>query len=103
MTPAPPLRHVNPHEQRGRLYHALARFSATNLGGWLSMTFAWKLDPYLPKLTRGRFSSAWPLPVALLETRGAQTGRRRRNATVYFHDGDRVTIVASLRGSPRNP
>ncbi len=42
-------------------------------------------------------------PAALLQTRGARTGRPRRNATIYFHDGDRVTIIASYRGEPRHP
>ena len=27
----------------------------------------------------------------------------RRNAIIYFHDGDRVTIVASNAGADRNP
>jgi deazaflavin-dependent oxidoreductase (nitroreductase family) len=81
----------------------MARFSATRLGGWLSVHFAWKIDPHLLKLTRGRFSTAAPLAAALLETRGARTGRPRRNATLYFHDGERVTIIASLRGWSRNP
>jgi deazaflavin-dependent oxidoreductase (nitroreductase family) len=64
---------------------------------------AWRLDPHLLRLTKGRVSCGWPLAAALLETRGARTGRTRRNATLYFHDGERVTIVASLRGWPRNP
>jgi deazaflavin-dependent oxidoreductase (nitroreductase family) len=85
------------------LYLAVSRFSATKLGGWLSVNVAWKVDRHLLKLTRGRYSTAWPLAAALLETRGARTGRSRRNATLYFHDGDRVTIVASLRGWPRDP
>ena len=42
-------------------------------------------------------------PTAVLETTGAKTGARRRNAVIYFHDGDRVTIVASNAGSPRHP
>jgi deazaflavin-dependent oxidoreductase (nitroreductase family) len=99
----PHLRHVDPHERRGRLYLALARFSASRAGAWLAAKVAWKVDPVLLRLTRGRLSTAWPLRAALLETRGARTGRPRRNATLYFHDGDRVTIVASLRGWPRNP
>jgi deazaflavin-dependent oxidoreductase (nitroreductase family) len=94
---------VDPYKRRGRLYLALCRFSATRLGAWLSVNVAWKIDPYLLKLTRGRFSSAAPVAAALLETRGARTGRSRRNAALYFHDGDRVTIVASLRGWPKNP
>lgn len=43
------------------------------------------------------------LPTALLETRGARTGRVRRNAVIYFHDGDRVTVVASKLGLPEHP
>jgi len=103
MAQTPYLRHVDPHKRRGRLYRAVARFSATKAGGWLSGNIAWKVDPFLLKLTRGRFSTAWPLAAALLETQGARTGQPRRNATLYFHDGDRVTIIASLRGWPRNP
>ena len=43
------------------------------------------------------------LPTALLETSGARTGRPRRNAVIYFHDGERVTIVASKLGLPQHP
>ena len=43
------------------------------------------------------------LPTALLETRGARTGQPRRNAVIYFHDGDRVTIIASKLGLPEHP
>jgi deazaflavin-dependent oxidoreductase (nitroreductase family) len=103
MAQTPYLRHVDPQKRRGRLYLALARFSATKVGGWLSVNIAWKIDPHLLKLTRGRLSTAWPLSAALLETRGARTGQPRRTATLYFHDGDRVTIVPSLRGWPKNP
>jgi deazaflavin-dependent oxidoreductase (nitroreductase family) len=44
-----------------------------------------------------------PVAAALLESRGARTGLPRRTATLYFHDGDQVTIVASNRGAPKNP
>lgn len=43
------------------------------------------------------------LPTALLETRGAKTGAVRRNAVIYFHDADRVTIVASKAGADKHP
>jgi deazaflavin-dependent oxidoreductase (nitroreductase family) len=94
---------VDPYKRRGRLYLAVCRLSTTKAGLWLSVRIAWKLDPHLLKLTKGRFSTAGPVAAALLETRGARTGRRRRNATLYFHDGDRVTIIASKRGWPKNP
>jgi deazaflavin-dependent oxidoreductase (nitroreductase family) len=103
MARTPSLRYVDPHKRRGRLYRAVARFSATKAGAWFSVKVAWKLDPHLLKLTRGRLSTAGPLATALLESRGARTGQPRRNATLYFHDGDRVTIIASKRGWPTNP
>jgi deazaflavin-dependent oxidoreductase (nitroreductase family) len=97
------LPHVDPYARRGRLYLTVARLSATNAGAWISTNISWKLDPYLLRLTNGRLSTAGPLAVALLESTGARTGLPRSNATLYFHDGDRVTIVASKRGWPTQP
>jgi deazaflavin-dependent oxidoreductase (nitroreductase family) len=97
------LTHVDPRRRHGRLYGAACRFSTTKIGIWLSQNLAWKFDPILMKLTGGRVSSTGPLASALLETRGARTGKPRRNATLYFHDGDRVIIIASKRGLPENP
>ena len=94
---------VDPHRPRGRLYLAVCRFSTTRVGIWLSQNVAWKLDPVLMRLTGGRLRSTGPLASGLLETRGARTGRLRRNATLYFHDGDRVIIIASKRGLPEHP
>lgn len=97
------LPYVDPYKRRGRLYLAVARLSSTKFGAWFSTNVAWKLDPLLLKLSGGRLSTTGPLAAALLESRGARTGRARRNATLYFHDGDRVTIVASKRGLPEHP
>lgn len=97
------LRYVDPNKRRGRLYYAVGRFSTTKLGMWLSQHIAWKLDPHVLRLTGGRVSSTGPVAAAVLETRGARTGQVRRNATLYFHDGDRVTIIASKRGWPTHP
>jgi deazaflavin-dependent oxidoreductase (nitroreductase family) len=77
--------------------------STTDTAGWISRRISWKVDPVLLKITNGRFSTAAPLAAALLETTGAHTGKPRRTATLYFHDGDRVTIVPSYRGEPRHP
>lgn len=97
------LPYVDPLKQRSRLYFAIARLSATKFGAWFSINVAWKLDPLLLKLSAGRLSTTGPLAAALLESRGARTGLPRRNATLYFHDGGRVTIVASKRGWSEHP
>jgi deazaflavin-dependent oxidoreductase (nitroreductase family) len=97
------LRYVDPQRPRGFVSRAFAAFSATRLGRFLSRHVAWKLDPYLLHATRGRVGLGLVLPTALLETRGAKSGALRRNGVIYFHDGDRVTIVASKAGAPHHP
>jgi deazaflavin-dependent oxidoreductase (nitroreductase family) len=100
---ARPLPYVDPARPRGRLYRAYAWFSATRLGAVLSRAILWKLDPHLLRLSGGRVGMTLMLPSALLETRGAKTGAVRRNGVIYFHDGDRVTLVASKLGLPEDP
>ena len=97
------LAHVDPQAPRGRVYRAFARVAGTRAAGVVSRTVLWRVDPVLLRLTRGRFGMGMLLPTALLETQGARTGRRRANAVIYFHDGDRVTIVASKLGLPHHP
>ena len=99
----PPLRYVDPSRPRGRFYRAYAAFSGTRPGRLLSAKVAWKVDPYLLRATRGRVGTGLVLPTALLETRGAKSGAVRRNAVVYFHDSERVTIIASKAGAGKHP
>ena len=89
------LPYVDPQPRRGVVYRAYARLVGTRAMGWLSMRIVWKLDPFLLQLSRGRMGMGLLLPTSLLETCGARTGRPRRNGVIYFHDGARVTIIAS--------
>jgi deazaflavin-dependent oxidoreductase (nitroreductase family) len=97
------LKYVNPNRPRSWFSRAYAAFSSTRLGRFLSAKVVWKVDPYLLRATRGRFGMGLVLPTALLETRGAKSGAVRRNAVIYFHDGDRVTIIASRAGDEKHP
>lgn len=97
------LRHVDPNRQPSLFNRVYAAFANTRLGRFMSVHFVWKIDPYLMRLTRGRVGMGLMMPTALLETRGAKSGAVRRNAVIYFHDGDRVTVVASKLGLPSHP
>jgi deazaflavin-dependent oxidoreductase (nitroreductase family) len=97
------LRYVDPNHPRSSFSRAYAAFSATRLGRCISASVVWKVDPYLMRVTRGRVGIGLVLPTALLETRGAKSGAVRRNAVIYFHDGDQVTIVASKAGGEKHP
>lgn len=98
-----PLRHVNPQASRGSIYRAWARLVASPFGLWLSRHIGWKVDPFLLRLTGGRIGTGLIIPTALLETCGARTGEARRNGVIYFHDGERVTLIASKAGAPEHP
>jgi deazaflavin-dependent oxidoreductase (nitroreductase family) len=97
------LKHVDPNRPRSLFSRAYAAFSSTRLGRLISAKVVWKVDPYLLRATRGHLGMGLVLPTALLETRGARSGAVRRNAVIYFHDQDRVTIVASKAGAADHP
>lgn len=97
------LRYVDPNRPRGWFSRAYAALANTRFGRFMSVHLVWKLDPHLMRATGGRIGLGLVMPTALLETRGAKSGRARRNVVIYFHDGERVTIVASKLGLPTDP
>jgi deazaflavin-dependent oxidoreductase (nitroreductase family) len=102
------MRRVDPEAERGPLYRAWARLASSGFVTWLSTTplwsaTVWRVDPWLLRVTGGRLGTGLLLPTALLETRGARTGATRRNAVIYFNDGEWVIICASQAGRPENP
>ncbi len=97
------LKYVDPNRPRSLFSRTYAWFSSTRLGRFISANVVWKVDPYLLRATRGRVGMGLVLPTALLETRGAKSGAVRRNAVIYFHDEDRVTIIASKAGDEKHP
>ncbi|HEY8810568.1 MAG TPA: nitroreductase/quinone reductase family protein [Solirubrobacterales bacterium] len=97
------LKHVDPSRPPGLFSRAYAALANTRLGRFMSVHLVWKVDPYLMRLTRGRLGMGLVMPTALLETRGAKSGAVRRNVVIYFHDSDRVTIIASKLGLPKDP
>jgi deazaflavin-dependent oxidoreductase (nitroreductase family) len=97
------LRYVDPTRRPGLFARAYAALAATRFAKFVSRHVSWKLDPLLLRVTRGHLATTLVFPTAVLETIGAKSGKPRRNAIIYFHDGDRVTIVASNAGSPRHP
>lgn len=97
------LRRVDATRPAGRFAHLYAAIAATRVARFISRHLNWKLDPFLLRMTGGRLATTLVFPTQLLETRGARSAITRRNAVIYFHDGDTVVIVASNAGSPQHP
>jgi F420H(2)-dependent quinone reductase len=68
----------------------------------LQQTF--RLNVWLYRLSNGRIGGRYDdAPVCILHHRGAKTGAARETPLVYLGDGDRVVLVASMGGQPKNP
>jgi len=82
------------------------RASTTRPVAALSARTLHRIDRLVHRLTRGRATfSSWVsgLPVVMLTTTGARTGRRRTVPLVGLPDGDRVVLIASNFGRRHHP
>lgn len=97
------LKHVDPYRPGSWFTRTYATMAAQRWALWVSRHLNWKLDRWLLRVSGGRLRTGLTIPMALLETTGAKTGLARRRAVIYFHDGERVVIVASQGGAPEHP
>jgi deazaflavin-dependent oxidoreductase (nitroreductase family) len=101
------LPHVDPDPPQG-LRRLVLRLLSSRLftAAERSLPFrlvVWRLAPRAMRLTGGRLAALYPFPAAVLETRDERNGRPHRRVVVYFHEGDRVTVIPSRGGGPRDP
>lgn len=83
----------------------LNSFSVTPAGRWIAKTINAKIDPFVYKISGGRFTSSGPLtiPQLTLTTVGRKSGKERTVQLGYHPDGDDVLIVASNFGGQSHP
>lgn len=75
------------------------------------ITFMSKANVFVYRLTGGFLGGTWrvmagwkkPVPVCLLTTIGKKSGAPRTTPLLCLLDGDRVVLVASQGGMPKNP
>jgi deazaflavin-dependent oxidoreductase (nitroreductase family) len=97
-----PLRYVDPHKKRGRLYRANVRFGRSRAGQFLARHIARRSDPHLFRLTGGRVNMGTIINAPLVAT-GAKSGESREVQLTYFHDGHDVILLASNYGGSKHP
>ncbi len=90
---------------RSRLERMTEGVAKTKAGGWFFLNVANRADRVLLPLTRGRFSlgGGGLVPVGLLTSTGAKSGKTRETPLTYVLDGDNVVLVASKAGAVTNP
>ncbi|MGA5534247.1 nitroreductase/quinone reductase family protein [Mycolicibacterium nivoides] len=61
------------------------------------------LEAPVMKATRGRMTLSQGVPVLVLTSTGARSGKRYETPLAYFTDGDDVVLIASNYGRDRHP
>jgi deazaflavin-dependent oxidoreductase (nitroreductase family) len=82
------------------------RAAATKPGSWVFARAAHRLDKVVYRASKGRSTAAsWVsgLPVVMVTTTGARTGRRVTTPIVGVSDGDTIVLIGSNFGRPHHP
>ena len=92
-------------KQRFLFRRMVEAFTGSKLGAWITLNVASRFDPFFLRATHGRFSTSnlFGFSALILTTMGAKTGLLRQVALTFFHDDNRIVIVASRGGMDRHP
>jgi deazaflavin-dependent oxidoreductase (nitroreductase family) len=94
------------YDEANPLQRAIRRFAACGPGSWLLARVLDRLDRPIYRLTRGRHTFASlvsGLPVVMLTTTGARSGRPRTVPLLGLPTPDGMAVVASNFGKPHHP
>lgn len=70
---------------------------------WYLVNVGRVVDPFLMRISKGRFNSTGTNQVVVLTHTGRKSGLERTTPLVYFTDGDDVILIASKGGAPEHP
>jgi deazaflavin-dependent oxidoreductase (nitroreductase family) len=94
------------YDRANLFQRALRRVGATGPGSWLFVRVLHHIDRPVHRLTRGRAtftSMVTGLPVVMLTTTGARTGRSRTVPLLGLPTPQGVAVIGSCYGRPRDP
>jgi deazaflavin-dependent oxidoreductase (nitroreductase family) len=97
---------VSAYAEANAVQRALRRFAWSGAGSWLLAPVLYRVDRAVYRATRGghTFSSLTSgLPVVLLTTTGARSGRPSTVALLGLPTPDGLGLIASNYGRPRHP
>jgi deazaflavin-dependent oxidoreductase (nitroreductase family) len=93
---------VNRHGRERPIYW----FALSRAGSWFFARTLHLIDRFVFRISNGRMfatSALSGLPIVMLTTTGAKSGRRRTVPLVGIQDGDKVVLIASFHGNTHHP
>ena len=100
MDAIPPVDPTRPPTGFQRLMH---RAGMSNAGRWFGIEVSSRVDPFLLRVSGGRFSTTSFFPLVMMTAPGRKTGEPRTVPLVYFTRGDEVILTASSFGRAKHP
>jgi deazaflavin-dependent oxidoreductase (nitroreductase family) len=94
------------YTEANSFYRFMRNFAATRPVSWLFARTLHHVDRPVFRLTEGRHTFASlvsGLPVVMLTTTGARSGKRRTWPLLGFPDGERMIVIASNYGQLHHP
>jgi deazaflavin-dependent oxidoreductase (nitroreductase family) len=88
------------------LQRLIRRFASSGPGSWIFARVAHRIDKPIYRITKGRHTFASlvsGLPVVMLTTTGAKSGRRRTVPVLGLPTDGGLAVIASNFGQERNP
>jgi deazaflavin-dependent oxidoreductase (nitroreductase family) len=92
---------------RSRWWHPMIKsIASTRVGTWLNRYALPPLDRMMMRLSGGRTNATGlvaGLPVIMLTTTGAKSGKQRTTPLIALPDGRKLALIATNWGQKRNP
>jgi len=95
--------HAHPVWKRNLAWWTGGKLASTKTGLAFWRKTAAPIDASIIKATRGRLRLSFGMPVAVLTSIGARSGKLWETPLAYFTDGDDVILIASNYGRERHP
>ena len=89
--------------KRNLAWWAGGQLGSTKAGLKVWQKVAAPIEAPIIKATRGRVRLNIAVPIVVLTSVGARSGKRREVPLAYFTDGDDVILIASNNGGERHP
>jgi deazaflavin-dependent oxidoreductase (nitroreductase family) len=93
----------DPHQEKGRVARTAEKLAQARAVTWYLVHVGRVVDPFLMRITGGRFNSTGSPVLVVLTTTGRKSGLPRETPLAYFTDGDDVVLIASKGGAPEDP
>ncbi len=93
----------DPYRPKGAFALRMEQVARLRVMAWYLVHIGRVVDPFLMRVTRGRFNSTGTDVLVVLTTTGRKSGLPRETPLAYFSDGDDVVLIASKGGAPADP